>query len=156
MRSALFFILILAGTMPAICAEGLPTDDPTLRSYQKTTKEYLARCSNQSLSHVEESGCLQDQITALERDVDYAFKKKLKDANPAKGDTTIGDKSPRQQSAEKKSIYTKSQTAWKAYTSAQCGGQAKLTELSGGNGGDIDYAHCAIRHYVARLNELQN
>lgn len=146
---------ILAGAVTVqAAAEGLPTDDPTLRPFQLTTKEYLGRCNGRDLSHVEKSECYYDQIKALRARVLAEVKKQFIDADTERTEGEIGGRTGAERAKLTKAEIQKSQSAWSAYTRSTCGAIAAQIERGGGNGGDLSEGACLIRHLVARLNEL--
>lgn len=138
----------------AAAAEGLPTDDPTLRPYQESTATYVRRCGG-DLSHVEQGSCLFDQIKALRIRVRAEMKKRLADAEASAAAGTIGGISGAERVAAEKKALAKGQAAWEAYTKAVCDEAATRVERNGGNGGDLEAANCMIRHLVNRYNELR-
>ncbi len=155
MRAVLLPIL-LAGLGPSVAAsaEGLPTDDPTLRPYQESTASYVRRCGG-DLSHVEESGCLSDQVKALRIRVRAEMKKRLAAAEATAAKGTIAGVSGVDRAAAEKKALLRGQAAWETYTKSVCDEAAAEVERNGGNGGDLEAAHCAIRHLVNRYNELR-
>lgn len=153
-RATLASCAILFVAPAATAAEGLPTDDPTLRPYQLTTKEYIGRCNGRDLSHVEQSGCYFDQIKALRARVTAEVKKALIDADAEKDTEEIGGRTGAERAKLARAEIQKSQATWNAYTQATCGAVLAQSERGGGNGGDLAAGACYIRHLVARLNEL--
>lgn len=155
MRAVLLPILLaVLGVSVAQAAEGLPTDDPTLRPYQETTASYVRRCGG-DLSHVEQGGCLYDQVKALRIRVRAEMKKRLADAEATAAEGTIGGVSGADRATAEKKAMLKGQAAWETYTKAVCDEAAAQVERNGGNGGDLAAANCMIRHLVNRYNELR-
>lgn len=138
----------------AAIAEGLPTDDPTLRPYQETTASYVRRCGG-NLSHVEEGECLYDQVKALRIRVRAEVKKRLADAEATAAKGTIGGVLGADRANVEKKAVLKGQGAWETYTKVVCDEAAAQVERNGGNGGDLEAANCMIRHLVNRYNELR-
>ena len=147
-------ILAVAGLSTAHAAEGLLTDDPTLRPYQESTATYLGRCRG-NLSHVEEGECLFDQVKALRIKVKAEIKKRVADAEATAAEGSVGGISGAERAAAGKKAALKGQAAWETYTKVVCDEAAAEVGREGGNGGDLELARCMIRHLVNRYNELR-
>lgn len=154
--------LLLQGTVLAtltlpqagVAAEGLPTDDPTLRPYQERTSSYMGRCRD-DLSHVEQSNCYADQIASLRIRMNAELKKRMAEAEAEAADGDRAGVSGADRVKRLKGGLKRAQAAWESYTKAECGLAFEQVELSGGNGGDLDRGSCQIRHLVGRYNELR-
>lgn len=152
----LLIITLSAMAVPRIggAAEGLPTDDPTLRPYQERTSSYMNRCRG-DLSHVEQSSCYADQIASLRIRVNAELKKRMAEAEAEAADGDRAGVSGADRVKRLKGGLKRAQAAWESYTKAECGLAFEQVELGGGNGGDLDQGSCQIRHLVARYNELR-
>ena len=138
----------------AVAADGLPTDDPTLRAFQERTSTYMGRCRG-DLSHVDESRCLADQMAGLRIRVNAEFKKRMADAEASAADGDRGGLTGAERTKRLQTGLKRAQATWDSYVKAECGAAFDAVELSGGNGGDLDQGACMIRHLVARYNELR-
>ncbi|MCJ2131571.1 lysozyme inhibitor LprI family protein [Methylobacterium sp. E-045] len=149
---ALLGVVVLAPGRAA--AEGLTTDDPTLRPYQERTESYLKRCRN-DLSHVEKSSCYADQVAALRIRVNSELKKRMAEAEAEAADGEIGGLTGAERAKKLKAGLKRTQSAWDAYVNADCGFALEEVSMGGGNGGDLEMVTCQIRQFVARYNELR-
>ena len=147
-------LLASAGLSTAMAADGLPTDDPTLKPYQERTATYVGRCEG-DLSHVGKSDCLYDQIKALRIHMRAEVKKRVADAEATAAEGPMGGMSGAERANAEKRAVLKGQAAWEAYTKAVCDEAAAQVERNGGNGGDLEAGNCMIRHLVNRYNELR-
>jgi uncharacterized protein YecT (DUF1311 family) len=146
---------MLFSAYPAMSAERLPSDDPTLRPFQVKFATYIDRCRSGDISNVERSECLYDQIKALQDLL------KEESAKLRKYNIQAAKEKGQQGSDEKVALkalqgdFSKSQAAWERYTATFCGTVTNRYEILGGTGGAIDGNECAIRHLVQRINELR-
>ncbi len=157
MRPAILLLSLSADAAlsTARAADGLPTDDPTLKPYQESVATYVGRCRG-DLSHVELSGCLYDQIKALRIRVKAEMKKRLADAEATAAEEPIGGVSGTERAGAEKRGVLKGQAAWENYTKVVCDETAAQFGRNGGNGGDLAQGNCMIRHLVHRYNELRH
>lgn len=155
MRVVLLSLLLVGASLSsAMAAEGLPTDDPTLRPYQERVATYVSRCQG-DLGHAGKSSCLFDQVKALRIRVKAEVKKRVADAEATAAEEPIGGVSGAERAAAERKAILKGQAAWEAYTKAVCDEAAAQVERGGGNGGDLEAGNCMIRHLVNRYNELR-
>ncbi|WP_227441015.1 lysozyme inhibitor LprI family protein [Methylobacterium sp. W2] len=150
----LFVAITLSLASPAF-AEGLPTDDPTLKPYQYTVAQYVNRCA-QDASNVERSSCLYDRYKEILKKINIEYKKALIDADDVGGVGEINGKPASTIAKLNRIEVMRTQAAWKSYLDARCGTMGASAERNGANGAGpaVEMAQCYIRLTVARLNEL--
>src|SRR4051812_35538581 len=116
MRVALLSILLAgAGLSTAMAAEGLPTDDPTLKPYQERTATYVGRCEG-DLGHAGKSNCLYDQAKVLRIRLRAELKKRVADAEATAAEEPVNGLSGSERAAAEKRALLKGHAAWENYT----------------------------------------